>query len=208
MRAKYLPQDTSTRLHGGVCYYKNNPYRISVLGQTQLQLIPINQNKTDYPNLLISVDDPDLDVSSPKLGYINSNKTAIYFVRTAARKYNQAVGPHNLTNYVLGASGLLGNGGGLADLFYSKAGEDMFLNNYPTYKEVLGVFNKTSQVVSRAISRNIALVKTPSSIDIYYKFDKVGSLVERNGATVAVIPSGEHAWIISKYLEEFDWVIE
>lgn len=203
MRHKYMPQDNAARLNGGICFYKGHPYILYAENNINTGVI----YRLGEKRALLSIDlkSQELDLAAPKLGYINHGGEAIYITRAPSRRYKQTLELSALTGRVCGEHGL--GAESLSSIVHSRSGEAMFLNDYPTLKTVMAKLRSKAGVKSMAIAKNVALkIDSYDIIHVFYKEEEVGK-IKPNENTV-IIPSGDKAWVVSKYLEVYDWVVE
>jgi hypothetical protein len=187
-------------MNGGVAFYGGKPVLISAGGG----LIAISDfpNGENPKNILAA--DPDLDLASPVLGYVNMPEYCLYVYRKPERKYKQT-----LTYGSIGWFDPSNMGVSLAlrqnNIFYTKHFKDMLENIYPNLNAVLKALGN-GKIKSRAISRNVALgVDSFGIIRVYYKMTEVGYISP--GTTTVSVPEGKLAWVISKYLREYSWEV-
>ncbi len=200
MHCNYLPQDFATRMDGGVAFYDNKPVLISA--DTQGNII-INSFPDGAKIKRIPAEDPLLDLASPRLGYVNLKEYSVYVYRKPERKYKQTLTYGSIGYYEPTSSGFRI---GVDTLFYSSPFREMLLNSYPTLKTAMENLNSKKKV-SVAINRNICLaVDSFGIIRVHYKMEEVGYI--KPGEFTVRIPKSELAWVVSKYLEKFDWKVE
>ena len=202
MRAKYLPQDTEARLHRGICFFEGRPYYLQLMSQTEAQFTPLYGAKAPFN---IELPDARLEISSPKLGYLNSKGgLAVYTYRKPERKYKQLLTAASISSFIPFRGHGLYSPDVVYDTLMSKQGESMLLGEYPTLPEVLKKLDGV-KVKSLAISRDIALATNEEGIThVFYKMDDVGTIKDKT----VEIPSGDVAWVVSRNLEGFDWVVK
>ena len=198
MRCKYLDQDFEARMHGGMAYYDGKPVLLhATRGAINIQSFPNGDNIKQ-----IVKTDELLDLSSPVLGYVNFNLACVYTYRKPERKYKQT-----LTYGAIGVYDPTESKTARWDqnaVFYTEEFKNMLMDKYPKLDEVIKSLN--GKVVSRAISRDVALAKDSFGIiRVYYKFDEVGHITP--GSMVVNIPSNHLAWVVSKYLETYVWKV-
>lgn len=203
MRCKYLEQDYEQKMHGGVAFYDGKP----VLVSATRGII----NITDFPEQrergrVIEKDDPLLDLSSPKLGYVNFKNGAYYIVRKPERKYKQTL-TYGAISFWDPSTEKPVNASAEA-IFFSKEFAAMLLGVYPKVEDVIKTLNnENSKVKARAIDRDVCIAKDSYDIiRVYYKFDEVG-IINQNETTVRV-PKSELSWVISKYLRNYGWQVD
>lgn len=203
MRVKYLSRDMETRVHGGIAFYRGQPFYVELSRENRLSLSPLTG---EGDPILIASNDPELDVSSPSLGYINFGGYANYVMRRPERRFKQVVSPQSLICERVMTGGFVGPDT-LLNMLFSKEGESMLLGKYPSVKEALERINSGKKVVSVAVSRDTAIAKDSfGTLRVYNKLEQVGYV--REGTNIVVIPKDELAWVISKCLEGYDWVVE
>lgn len=208
MRVKYLPNDVTARLDGGICFYNNHPYTMMTGGGggNTCILRPLHGTRREQ---LVSLKDEGLDISSPILGYVNTKNEAIYVMRSPDRRYKQTLSPTSIIGMTI--SGRVLTGESLTEAIFSKNGEDMLLNKYPTLEEALkfiesGTTTKRSSL-SIAFNRDVALAKDSFGITrVYFKGKEVGRIKPKT--KIVIVPEGNLAWVVSQYLEHFDWEVK
>lgn len=121
-----------------------------------------------------TLNDPRLDISNLRLGYLNAPEDCVYCSRAPNRSTVQG-----LNNANVSINNITNNGDemrySLVDVAALPTFVDMFTNTYPTVREVLTEF-KTSRVRSRAFGRLFALSRDDFRGDyvVHYRNDKVG----------------------------------
>lgn len=204
MRCEYLPNDFEARLNGGVAFYDGKPVLINAAGGT----IAICTFPEGQQIKRIEPDDPSLDISSPQLGYINTQRNCYYIYRKPARRYKQTL-THQAIDYYdpVNTDSVKNTPISLNDQFYSTNFKKMLENEYPPLDGVLKALNsETSKIKSRAISRDVALaIDSFGIVRVYYKMEEVGYI--NPGSTTVQVPGGTLAWVISKYLREYAWEV-
>lgn len=204
MRVKYLPQDHGARLNGGICFYKGHPYVLYVVGDnTHAELRKLSSPKKQGE--IVELSSEDLDISSPLLGYVNYNNSTFYTMRSPERRYKQLVEPATLVAQECGVTKptMIDTG----SMLLSTSGENMFLGEYPSLKEATSLIT-SKKVKAIAIHRYIALcMDSFGIIRVYYKNKEAGR-IKHPGMNVVSVPKGELAWIVSKYLDGYDWIVE
>lgn len=204
MKINYLPQDNEARVNGGIGRYDGVPYNIQLVNQTSAILSPIYRKASAEP-FVVDLSDARFDISSPPLGWINTKQSAIYVMRRPERNYKQTLRVQQLAGYA--PNGLELDGGTISNALFSREGERMFMDNYPTLKEAIASLTSANKVYARAITRNVCIATDTEGVyRVYYKLEEVGTLdIPSN---VVTIPKRDLAWIVSKYIETFDWKVE
>ena len=202
MKAKMGPADFEARLNGGVVLWKGIPHRVQVDGH-QINLNDLVTGRAVERN--IEPLDDNLDISSPELGYINGEGAAFYLMRIPLRKYRQTLEANAIKELILRQQGLGDTGGRGSELLYTKYFRDAFVKPYPTFEEAVRLLEDES-MISVALNKNAAI--TRDDLGIIKVWMKTGEQpvgwVEPGGRIIKV-PSGEKAWLISLYLENFGW---
>lgn len=138
------PEDVSMRLHGCVIRYKKKFYFTHAHGM-KLKLFNLATNTQDHT---VDANSPDVDVSSPELGFVNWDSQLWYVYRIPYRKQKQGIAQDNLSAWSVteGRSKSV-----YSDTLVSPNFQKMLDGIYPTYSEVL------QEKKTRAFSRNYAL---------------------------------------------------
>lgn len=213
MRCKYLPQDLQARLDDTVCRYKKTPYYVRTTGAGTVRLFKLTNLHKSINE--IQPTDTEFDISSPMLGYINfgldegfANNKVYYARRRPIRRYKQGLNVQS-TNFVT-LDGVVERRFPTTEIMYSKAMEECILGEYPTLDNVLTWFRENFKPGLRfeaAISREIALELGKNSIiNVFYKEFEVGWMTLKEN--VVHVPSGEWAWVISKFLQPLNWRVD
>lgn len=196
--------DISARLDRTVALYKGEPVLIAVQSHN-LILYPLEK----YPNskgFEIPFEDPDLDISSLELGYVNINPNchingcskgmASWVARTSSRQYRQGVDPQRLLSQhpVEGRSGH-----GLGTLGYPLY--NLIKENYPSVLEAVWMLTAKTHI-SVAISREVCFVMEESGIiTVAVNRENIGSLIPSENRVY--IKDHEFLWVIEKLLSRF-----
>lgn len=205
---KIPPNDYNSRLNNSIVRYRDHPVNLTLVDSRVFQLDPIHAD-SKFARLQISPDDPELDISTPPLGWINFRHpdydASIYIERTTVRKWRQGLCQSNTCCYRLSGSSI-SRVGSTQHFLYSKGYEDLVLNRYQSFEVSLKKLLSGPKCHSIALSKNIALSKKDKIITVFYKLEEVGwfSADER----IVKVPKEPHSWIISKYLSELPWVVE
>ena len=211
MRCKYLPQDLTARLDDSVCRYRGEPVYVRVNGD-RLRLFDLtNMQKWKWE---IIYTDPEFDISSPLLGYMNtdvinlSNNKCYYVRRKPVRRYKQGFNLVASTFSML--DGTLERKRDISSLMYSKGMKECITGVYPTLDQVLDFFKKNfkpGETLEAAVTREIALqVGKNGVVNVFYKEFEVGWMTLKEN--VVHIPSGDWAWVISKFMQPLNWRVD
>lgn len=174
MEPTYLtPEDVSMRLHSSIIRYKKQFYYTHAHGM-KLKLFNLHTSNQDHT---VDANSPDLDVSSPELGFINWDSGYLWFVyRIPYRKQKQGISHDNLGAISIQEHRTKSVS---SDTFMSKAFLDMLEGNYPTYSEVL------ASKKSRAFCRNYALHFDKEEIKLLFNEAEIG-LYEKDKGSFAL----------------------
>jgi len=195
MRCDYLPQDIITRVDNGICLYKGSPVLIRVNGNLfYLYEIPSEKLVAQVP-----FGDPEIDLAAPRLGWVNTKSTCYYVYRRPERRYKQTLQAASLRvfNPMDEESA--------ERIFWTKGFVDMLQSIYPTVGDALKVLD-AGKIHGRAISKDVAIITDSFGIKrVYLKTEEVGRI--NPGEKTVNIPKDTLSWVVSKYLEGFDWVV-
>jgi hypothetical protein len=208
MRCKIPLRDLSLKLNDTICRYKNKPVYIKVADGT-LCLYELTSAGQKWFKVIKS-DDPDLDISSIPLGYIQYNHRVYYLTRIPMRKTKQGLSAGTLRITSLKSTS---NSKGLSSaLIWSQAFVDMVLDQYPSLQDSMKLLRKHYSLDTKfcgevALSRDIAIsINEMGIIEVYYKTQFVG-WIQPDRFTVHV-PKSDLGWVISKYLSGLSWEID
>lgn len=161
--------------------YRGRPWRMSYDGGR----IYTSDLVDGHSGPILSLDDPDIDISSIELGYVNTygagnrgdqpNRTAVYISRSPSKQWRQGIHSSNITIFSVNGTGMDWS---RESLLFSKGFEEMCMDKFPALSAALNI--RPSESV--ALSKDIALTRTDfEAIGVYYKckpvgyFDKKGS---------------------------------
>jgi hypothetical protein len=198
MRNKYKGEDVKARLGSTVIRWKNHPYFCEVDGGGLIHLFNLDGMSTVVAQ--IEPDDPDLDISSLTLGYVNIGhpdyKCAIYLKREAYRQYKQGVDLGKLTQVVLRQGwGPIG-----WQHLRCKSLVDCVMGNYPSYQEAVDLITKMKHY-SVAVSRDVALKKEGEQLKVFLKDTEVG-YVNLKDRTKVYVPDTDTSMFAVFFLSE------
>lgn len=175
-------EDVSRRLNDSIVKFKDTFYYATSDRERdtlELTLFGLDSGK---PVHKVDANSPDLDISSPELGYCHCHgpETAVFIRRAPYRRQKQGVSNENLT-YTLHKEGTrrgLGN-----DLVINKYFKEMLDGKYKPYSDCLAYFNdeknkdKTSCL---AFSRDFAIGKETSKgpLILYYQNVRIGEILK------------------------------
>lgn len=208
MRSKYSDKDLRDRLEGTVCRYNEHPYYVAYGGGQTLLLSDMKNpgNKTLYK---IVGSDPDLDISTIPLGYVQLNNTRVLYVeRKPHRRFKQGVDPDSVRYSTIDGKSGHEAGHVIHDLsFYSASVENMILDLYPNLDAVLST--KLDRDTEVAISREVAL-KYRKDLDMWevYLQKEVVGYIPPGGSRTVIVPNNEMGWVVSLKLGMFSWEVQ
>lgn len=196
MRCDYLPQDIMTRVDNGIAFYQGKPVLVRVNGSVfSLYDVPGEKLVGTIP-----FNDPELDLAAPRLGWVNTKTSCFYVYRRPERRYKQTLQASALRvfNPMVEVSP--------EDIFWSKGFISMLQNVYPKASDALLTID-SGKVFGRAISKDVAIIVDSFGIKrVYLKTEEVGRI--NPGEKFVNIPKDTLSWIVSKYLEGFDWTVK
>lgn len=163
-------------LHDGIPHYvtevSSGRDNVASLDQIVLRLHPIPMRGGGA--IVTNLADPRLDITSMRIGYLNTDHDSLWCTRFPVRGAaqglcNRNVSVNHITNTGFEVST---NFLGLAE---SPSMLHMFSNTYPSVQEILSGFQRDKQIRSRAFSRLFALSRDDFRGDyiVYYRTDKV-----------------------------------
>lgn len=207
MRCKIPSADLSLKLHDSICRYKGEPVYIRV-DRAGLYLYKLTNTSTQFA--IIKPNDPDFDISSVPLGYVQAKNEVVYLTRIPVRKTKQGLDIRSIRVRKLVDNAAYSKSSNTAYVF-QQGFIDMVTGKAPelkdSLKELRGKYAKDEKCNAQVVvSRNIAMwINEMGIINIHYKGDFVG-WVQPNGDVVHV-PSTGKGWVVSKYLShELSWL--
>jgi len=168
-------EDAFRRINGCMVRYRGEVY-YAVVQKTRVSLFDVELS-TEREVKRISINDPDLDISSIPLGYFLFNGSAYYAMRHAVRKQSAGI---CLQNVIVRKNNVLGDALISKDEFFSPLFKRMLLNKYPSISETE---RKRFEV---PISREFCL--DWENADVYFKGELFGTFNKRN-LVVSPLPS-------------------
>lgn len=88
MQIKYLDQDLRQRLDSGVVFYRGIPYIYSLRDEAGVARLYSLKNSSEF--ITVHPKDPEIDIRSPKIGFVNYKGRAYYLTRYPHRMYKQS----------------------------------------------------------------------------------------------------------------------
>ena len=217
MRCRIPSRDLSLKLNDTVCRYKKEPVWVKVI-DSLLYLYKLNEvSTTGRYFATIKSTDPDLDVASVPLGYLQGegqNRWRVYYLsRIPIRKVKQGLPVSAIRVMAVGEDENARSSKIHVGMVHSTTFSNMVKNEYPrlpdSMKALRGLYSKDpSQIYQIAVSRDIALeINQMGIINVHYKRNFVG-WIQPDKSTVHV-PKSDLSWVISQFLSShLDWVVD
>lgn len=155
--------DMMRYINGVVAMYRDRAVSAHCV---EMNIVDLNCLRTGQHLRRCAVTDPDLNLHTFNLGYMNYRRgintiEAHYISRTPVRKIKQGLYPNNLVCETL----RIDNG-----ILYSSAFAAMLENKYPPYEEAYRyTINANSARYSKAFSKNLALSKVNNRIEMLFQ---------------------------------------
>lgn len=200
-------RDLIDRLHQTICRFQGKAVLVTVETKSSLALFdPVDRSK-----LLTKIkpNDPDFDISSPELGYMNHDEKVLYVERLPQRRFRQG-----LTYECCSTYDVTGEGGArpmLSQYMQSSGLVDMIEGRYPKFREAQILLQKGA-AKEIAVSRDIAFKMLdcglilvyckchdvgyilPESFDIDYKTTETSWVVDRMLERIGYRKRGKSVW--------------
>lgn len=222
MKNTIQQQDVQQKLDSCIFRYKGVPYYVRGKGSS-LSLYHLYDSGGASAHT-IHYNDPDLDISSIPLGYVNvpnpnekGTFLVSYFTRIPIRRVKQGVTTENTNMSALpGANKMAGKN----NVMFSKAMVDSIMGDFPKLDVALKdlrklVAQKDAEILQGknvrfeiAISRSIALVIDQMGIiRAYHKNVYIGWIAPDD--YIIHVKSNDLGWIVSKYLHHIlGWKVD
>ena len=176
-------RDALQSLHRNIILYKGSPhyvYHISGPGNActqdqiilQLHTLPL----VDTSHILeVRLDDPELDISSMRLGFVNRGYDAVWCSRFPHRGNAQGLVDSNVATYNITKFGNEARHA-FSRLWNYSEFHHQFVGGYPSVSEILKAFNEDRNIRSRAFDRKFAISRDQLRGDyiVHYKIEAVG----------------------------------
>lgn len=176
--------DAGMRLTGSIIRFRGMPVYVQRCdhhpdGGVGLK---VDQCCPPYDSMYLRMNDPDIDVSSAPLGYIDYptqyGMSCVYAVRMPSRKQVQGIAPSRIQLYMNGTRSPARNNLGIDQIGKCILGEVMGYEQY-----LLVVATRKSQVVS--LSRHVAA----GYKKLYYMAHEIGDIKHEKGEHIVTITS-------------------
>ncbi len=235
MPCKYnTEKDLYDRLNGTLCRYKGKIVVVLVEGLQVSIRDPLNNKFLKY----ILPNDPDFDLSSPEMGYMNlilpegkNPKLRVFYAeRTPRRQYRQGLCANNIGFGTLDGSAIrevMAQVPGFPES--SWIGYPGFIqmleDDYPTLDEAFYILDvgyttakmsdpKTLEFVDTKVEVTVMAISKDTAIQktdsgVYQVWYKCDNVGWMAPGTRTVnVKSSDIGWIVSKYLSLFSWKVE
>jgi hypothetical protein len=176
-------RDALQSLHRNIILYKGSPHYVyhivgpnGVCTQDQITLQLHTLPLTDNSRVLeVRLDDPEVDVSSMRLGFVNRGYDALWCSRFPHRGNAQGLVDNNVATYTITKFGDEARTN-FSHLWNYPAFTHQFTGGYPTVSEILKAFEEDKSVRSRAFDRRFAISRDQLRGDyiVHYKIEAVG----------------------------------
>lgn len=195
MRCNYLEQDYEARLNGGVVFFKKKPVYVYATNSGKIELFTFPDNERIG---VVHPQDENLDISAPKLGFVNIGGKAVYCYRRPLRQYKQSLQVTAITTFTPMRKEVTSAG----DIFNTKQFADMLIGKYPNMDAALK-FVREKKRGSMAFNRNMCVSR--DSFDIYHVFFKTEEIgiIEDVTSKVITVPSSQMMKITNLYLPDY-----
>lgn len=163
MQIKYLDQDLRQRLDSGVVFYRGIPYIYSLRDEAGVARLYSLKNSSEF--ITVHPKDPEIDIRSPKIGFVNYKGKAYYLARYPHRRYKQSFCLRSVTAFDIIA------GQNYAPPMSLQSGpiHNMLMDEYPRIETALKDINN-NVAKSIAISKEIAIGRDDlDNIKVWYK---------------------------------------
>lgn len=201
MRNKYAGADLVGRLHGTVVRYKG----IALYCQVDGGDLVLRTLTNDRMYARITPDDPELDISSLPLGFVNfsARQFAVHIRRDPVRRYKQCVDPQAMTY-----TSLSSRHHAAGEVFKDPGFQENISNTFPNFKQALTQVSKTWESI--ALSRDVALFRQANVVKVHIGTDEVGFIRLQSGSdnNKCTIRKSDVSFIIRSKLGNLGIVVE
>lgn len=207
MKNKIGENDLVARLDHSINRYRGAPVFTRVASRKVLNLYKPS-NIGGEPIAKISPWDDDFDIESIPLGYFPLEGKIFYVSRTPSRRYVQGVSEKSCTYEEIPGSLIKGRQPYVVRaIFQSTAFEEIVSGKVFDVDQVLAELNRTPGYAEGCLNRDVALAKNELGVvSVFYKNTLVGWM--KPNTKVVHVDNQEMGWIISMYINQFNWVVE
>lgn len=194
--------DVRMRLHDTFLRYKNNHYYALHPGPEDRTInLILNDIVTKKPVITIDANDPELDVTSPPLGYVQYPKwnDCVFISRIPFRRQKQGVSHDSVSVYSVWDMRERMHS---RDYFHT----EFFLSNlsgvFPTYGGVLASINKSKETkIARAFDRSFCILHNKEKETLLqYNCTNIG-VIDTTTKLVTLYPEHNHSVFTMKLAE-------
>lgn len=195
MRCKYLEQDYEARLNGGIVFYKKKPVYVYATNSGKIELFTFPENERIG---VVAPQDENLDISAPKLGFVNIGGKAVYCYRKPLRQYKQSLQVSSIATF----TPLRKEPTSPGDIFQTKQFAEMLMGKYPNLDATLR-FIKEKKRGSMAFNRNMCISRDSFDIfHVFFKTEEIGIIEDVTKKSI-LVPNSSMVKIVNMYLPEF-----
>lgn len=147
--ARYVNSgDVQLRLNQCIAFYRGCPYLLLPVENTTNVKLGAVYRGHEAPDLnkVVSANDPELDTSSPELGWFEYENNFYYAARAPVRRQKQGISRDNVSIF-LGEKDLMRNAG-IGTLLFTKGFYKMLLNDYQTLPDSISRIRRAKALVS------------------------------------------------------------
>lgn len=196
MKIFWNENDVASYLMGTIVLYKGLPH--SITGQTG-RTIEITRVDLDK-RFDVQKSDPELDVGTVPLGYVNYNRRVYYLQRIPRRQWRQGIRPENLECYVDDQKA--SSTRNIRPILSSSSFVKAIKGDYPTFKRVVKD-PEAPQFV--ALSRDVMVKGVgKGSWEIFHQKELAGQATSRGKVTLI---EGPCKWVLEDELSKINWKV-
>lgn len=197
MEPRYtLPEDVKMRLDKSYIRYKGKGVFVeSINGSTKVNLYRFDKNESVCESYeKVSANDPDLDISSPPLGFADTSQYSVYMRRMSIRRQKQGLNPQ----VSLGQRAVY-KPGSFRDVhddsvYYSRyAILDMIDGKYKNVELCIDMLDHDRKLCSASFHRDLCLIKNVDDPQRPYK------LWFKGNTAGIVFPKSTEGFLIKPY---------
>lgn len=205
-------KDLHDRIGGTVCRYKGVPYWVQVESAKKINLLDIVTQKTTVAG--ISPSDPEFDISSAEVGYVNFKYTpeqlrymsvkdkrnkVYYLERIPFRRFRQGLCGDSMTTYsVEGDPGIPA-----ASVLASQGFLESQINCWPSIPTVLSIFERGLEK-EIAVSVDTALQRIESGLVlVFHRTKNIGWITPGRRSFEIELAKSPHKWVYERVLKKF-----
>lgn len=196
-------RDLIDRLHNTICRYDGSAFLVSVQSKNLIYLCDAVTGKTMKE---IKPSDPEFDISSPEIGYVNlivnkygeENNKVFFLERNPYRKFRQGLYPECCTLYTI--HGDQDRNYSTGDFFRRQGLIDSIEGRFPTFREGLVKLRNGSDK-QIAISRDIAMEGMKSGLIVVWCQGNDVGYIRHDGHQIE-FQEDDTSWVVKRMLEK------